>query len=95
MATFAVFVVLVILGYLLKGATLSILWGWFVVPVFGAPALTIAPAIGIALIVSYLTFQDSGNGNSTLKIDWSRAIAKLIILPFVVLFIGLVVKGFM
>lgn len=40
-----------------NGFTLSILWGWFVVPVFGVPPLRIPFAIGISLIVGYLTHQ--------------------------------------
>lgn len=32
------------------GYTLSVLWGWFVVPMFGLPQLSIAAAYGIILI---------------------------------------------
>ncbi|ULR87407.1 hypothetical protein [Comamonas sp. B21-038] len=34
-----------------SGFTLSVLWGWFVVPVFSLPALSVAQAYGIALVV--------------------------------------------
>lgn len=34
-----------------SGFTLSVLWGWFVVPMFGLPALSVAQAYGIALVV--------------------------------------------
>lgn len=34
-----------------SGFTLSVLWGWFVVPLFGQPALSVAQAYGIALVV--------------------------------------------
>lgn len=33
------------------GLTLSVLWGWFVVPLFALPALSIAHAYGIALVL--------------------------------------------
>lgn len=33
------------------GLTLSVLWGWFVVPLFALPTLTIAQAYGIALVL--------------------------------------------
>lgn len=51
------FVVLVVFSSIFNGYALSILWGWFVVPTLSAPALSIVPAIGIATVVSYLTYQ--------------------------------------
>ena len=40
---------------LLNGWVLSVLWGWFAVPVFGLPALSIPAALGVQVIVSFLT----------------------------------------
>jgi hypothetical protein len=37
------------------GWVLSVLWVWFIVPIFNAPVLGLVPAIGIRLIVGYLT----------------------------------------
>ena len=34
----------------LTGITLSVMWSWFVVPVFGLPALTIAQSFGLSLV---------------------------------------------
>ncbi len=34
-----------------RGYVLTILWGWFIVPTFNAPALSVATAIGIATVV--------------------------------------------
>jgi hypothetical protein len=42
--------VLVGLALLWHGYALSVLWGWFVVPTFGAPSLTIPQAIGFAIV---------------------------------------------
>ncbi|MGC3984817.1 MAG: hypothetical protein QM777_08865 [Pseudorhodoferax sp.] len=42
-----------------SGLAVSVLWGWFVVPLFGLPALSIAQAYGIALLVGLLTHQES------------------------------------
>ena len=39
------------------GYVLSILWGWFFVPVFGLPTLSVPQAIGISLIVGFLTYH--------------------------------------
>lgn len=33
------------------GLTLSIIWGWFIQPVFNAPALTVLQAYGVCLAV--------------------------------------------
>lgn len=44
-------------GSIWSGYALSTLWQWFAVPTFGLPALTVPAAIGVGLIVSYLTYQ--------------------------------------
>ena len=35
-----------------RGYVLSVLWAWFIVPLFGLPALSIPLAIGLMVIVS-------------------------------------------
>jgi hypothetical protein len=39
---------------LARGFVLTVLWGWFAVPVFGLPALGIAPALGLTVLLGYL-----------------------------------------
>jgi hypothetical protein len=50
---------LVCLGVIiLNGWVLTYLWNWFVLPLFPQmPMLTLWPAVGLAIIVSYLTFH--------------------------------------
>ena len=43
---------------LLRGYVLSILWRWFMVPTLGLPQLSVVQAIGIAMVVSFLTYHD-------------------------------------
>lgn len=43
-----------------SGFTLSILWGWFMVPVFHLPELSIPQAIGISVVIHFLTNKDAG-----------------------------------
>lgn len=43
-------VALFILAILLRGFVLSVLWGWFVVPL-GAPEIGVASALGLAITV--------------------------------------------
>lgn len=40
---------------ILKGHVLSVLWGWFLVPSLGVPALNLVPAIGLSIIMELLT----------------------------------------
>jgi phosphatidylglycerophosphate synthase len=44
-----------------RGWALSVLWGWFVVPLFGAPPLSIPYAIGLSLLVGFLTTHYDGS----------------------------------
>lgn len=57
------------------GLTASILWAWFAVPTFGLPAVTIAQAYGLALIVRL--FQTHQHSRDTDK-GW-RSIFKAIL----------------
>lgn len=51
------YVAALILAAIMKGWALSVMWGWFIVPLFKLPAMSIPQAIGIGMIVSYLTNQ--------------------------------------
>lgn len=49
------YIVLIALGVilsLLRGLVISILWGWFAVPLFGLPAIGIAYAIGLSTLLA-------------------------------------------
>lgn len=50
-----VVIAMTFLAAIFHGYVLSMLWGWFIVPVFNAPVLGVAPAIGVALLIGYLT----------------------------------------
>lgn len=50
-------------GLILNGYTLSVLWSWFIVTKFGLPPLAIAEALGLAIVVGYFT-------SNIAKIDW-------------------------
>jgi hypothetical protein len=51
---------LIAISSIWRGYVLSVLWGWFVVPFFGARPLPLAMAIGISLIVGFLTIHRTG-----------------------------------
>ncbi len=45
------------LSVMWRGYAFSVLWGWFVMPYFGVAALSIPVAIGLTMVVSFLTYQ--------------------------------------
>jgi len=50
----AAFALLVVCHIVACGWAFSVLWGWFVVPMFGLPVLTIPAAAGLLLVASFL-----------------------------------------
>ena len=48
-------IVLMVYAATLNGWALSKLWAWFIVSTFGLSALSIPAAIGLSLVVGYLT----------------------------------------
>ncbi len=79
---------------LLRGWTLSVLWGWFITPALGLPVPAMPLVIGLALIVSYLT-----NSNTDVKEKYKNSqtarTVQAIQLPFLVLLIGWIITWFM
>lgn len=81
--------------YAIQGWVLSILWAWFIVPMFNLPPLGILQAIGITLVVGLLTGsaykapQNKENG------ERYAAIVTAVIGPFVVLLVGWIVHSLM
>jgi len=51
------FVSVMVFNSIFSGYALSVLWGWFIVKTFGLPGLTIPAAIGLAMMVNYMTHQ--------------------------------------
>lgn len=76
----------------LKGWVLTKLWVWFIIPIFHLPVLGIAQAIGISLIMHYLT-----NENPDRKDDrkWFESVATAVVMPFIVLLMGWIVTLFL
>lgn len=42
---------------ILRGWILKIMWGWFMTPIFHIPQITTVQAIGIAVVIGFLTEQ--------------------------------------
>lgn len=50
-------ILLMVPSIIWKGYVLTVLWGWFACPLFDLPKLHLAPAVGVALMASFLTHQ--------------------------------------
>lgn len=78
-----------------RGYVLAVLWGWFVVPVFGLPTLSIVAAIGVSLVVGYLTHQISNRKSE--QEGWSgfvESACQAALYPLLALAIGWAVHQF-
>lgn len=83
----------------MRGWVLTVLWGWFIVPTFSLPELSIPAALGFTLIVSMFTqhltnkkSESTGKTKSTLA---GEIMGTAIGGPLVVLLLGWIIKSFM
>ena len=91
-------VVLMAFSSIFNGYALSVLWGWFMVPTFGLPELSVAPAIGIALVVGYLTKQYNNSKtkkNESFGKELLKSALTAILKPSFALLFGYIVHLFM
>jgi hypothetical protein len=86
-----------ILATIWRGYILSILWAWFIVVGFGLPAMSIPLAIGVSMIVSFLTYQHSKEDVPQKDIvdTWVKIFINSFIYPTILLGVGYIVKGFL
>ena len=81
---------------IINGWTLHLLWDWFVVESIGLPPIAITHAIGIGLIVRYLTHQQlHDDSDISTKKQLAKAVIDAFMHPLFVLFIGYIVTWFM
>jgi len=84
-------------GTLMNGWVLSILWGWFVVPVFGISQISVLQAIGLTAIINMLKSsraKENNKGRETSEVI-VELFAITIIAPLISLFFGWIVYSFM
>lgn len=75
----------------LYGVVLKALWGWYMTPTFGLPAISLAQAIGIILIISLLTTsQYTGQDDMDVEAHIHEAIY-MIAYPLLILLFGWIV----
>lgn len=73
----------------------SVLWGWFVVPAFGAPPMSFLAACGIAMTVRLLTGRYTIQSGSKDDSGGGTALLRLTCFPLVLLLVGYVIKSLM
>lgn len=95
MAKFLVGIVLFVLAVVVDGFVLTYLWGWFLVPL-GLVQIGMAHAIGVSILVSYLTHQTNNSDDND---DASKTFWTMIITSFcksgLVMLMGYVAHSFM
>jgi hypothetical protein len=86
-----------IVGPIWSGYVLSVLWSWFVVPSLHAPAISVAVAIGFALVVRFLapTSSSESDDDKTFAGHVGTVLGYSLLYPAVALGFGAVVHMFM
>lgn len=96
----AILLVAIVFDALISGWALSVMWLWFVVPLFGLPHLSVAQAIGLGLIVALFrnaNATNASNPDGTRK-SWGEIISgvlAVLLSPLYILLFGLIVKSFL
>lgn len=82
---------------LLNGYALSVLWGWFIVPTFEARPLGVLPAIGVAMVVGYLTSHTENDTEDKRPWGerWTQTFFTVAMRPLFALFFGWILHSFM
>jgi len=85
------FLVLWIPLTLFEGWVLSVLWGWFITPVFQIASPTYLQCVGIGIVVSMLTYHPRASNKDDKP--WTAA-GNMFLAPFMFLFCGWLIHHF-
>lgn len=87
-----------VITYLINGWVLTILWGWFIVPIFHLPALTLIPALGLGIVAGYLTYQTPPDVETVKRGSWERmfvTVGGALIQPLITLVVAWIIHWMM
>lgn len=86
----------VVLGTVLNGIVLEILWEWFVVPL-DMPPISVAHAIGLSLVTRFATYVDDSKvkDERDFKEMLYESVPRHIGLMGLFMLVGVIAKGFM
>jgi len=94
-----VFFVTIIGGILASAFVLSSLWEWFIVPTFGLNPLRIVEAIGLTVVVRFLTYKKSDFKTEEEEKDFWVLVVKtlswIVFLNGFMLILGWIISKFM
>lgn len=80
---------------LANGFVISVLWGWFVVPVFGLPVLGVAQSIGLGVLVALVCPQPAQRKKVEGEKPDGSALISALLMPWMALLIGWIVTLFL
>lgn len=83
------FVGFIVVAYLVNGWALLYLWEWFMVPL-GLPPLTMAWAIGISIVIGFLTNHTMPQKDG--EIDSNKALINVFLRPIMAFSVGYIVQ---
>lgn len=83
-----------VVGLLMDGLVVYKFWSWFIVTVFDLPNLLYWQAVGISLIVSYMTYHHTEDDTATTVQIASRTFFHALFYPLIMLGLGAIVYQF-
>jgi hypothetical protein len=89
-------IILMILQLVIKGFVILKLWGWIVVPLFGAPILTYIQAVALVFVLQYLQLKFDSKAEPDKF--WENVLANfifVIIAALQALFFGYIISLFL
>lgn len=90
-------IVAVVVGCILNGLALELLWDWFVVSLFHLPYLSVAQAIGLALVIR--VFHGVSTSEAKTNKTFGQSIVSLVVTsvgsPLMAIAFGWVVRIFL
>jgi hypothetical protein len=94
--TIVLIILAILTGVITYGWALSVLWEWFIVPIFGLSSISITEAMGIALIIGFLSKQmpsDTKEKDKSLVELFGSYLGSTIFYPFFVVVLGWLISG--
>lgn len=77
-----------------NGLCLKVLWGWFIVEVFGADPLSIPNALGVALVVRFMTHEQLTKKDDRPSLSTWAVISGALLWPLFALAFGAIYRWF-
>lgn len=84
-----------VVGVVYGGWVVSVLWSWFVVPLFAVPALSVAQAIGLSIVIAVFTHQVQESETDGLWDAIGKSIGAALVTPTMYLAMGWIVQSFL